>query len=67
MIPSQSSEQYVDFVMSQATLKALSKEDIIEATRKDGLLQEVMHLISTSQWRESTQIPSGYLLKSTVS
>ena len=50
MIPSQSSEQYVDFVMSQATLKALSKEDIIEATRKDGLLQEVMHLISTSQW-----------------
>ena len=40
----------VKFVMSQATPKALSREEIIEATRKDFTLQEVMRLISTGQW-----------------
>ena len=34
---------------SQATPKALSREEISEATRKDATLQEVMHLISTGQ------------------
>ena len=46
----ESAEQYVNFVMSQATPKALSSEEIIEATRKDVTLQEVMRLISTGQW-----------------
>ena len=46
----ESAEQYVNFVMSQATPKALNREEIIEATRKDITLQEVMHLISTGQW-----------------
>jgi len=46
----ESAEQYVKFVMSQATPKALGREEIIEATRKDVTLQEVMRLISTGQW-----------------
>ena len=46
----ESAEQYVNFVMSQATPKALCREEIIEATRKDATLQEVMHLISTGEW-----------------
>ena len=46
----ESAEQYVNFLMSQATPKALSREEIIEATRKDATLQEVMRLISTGQW-----------------
>ena len=46
----ESAEQYVNFVMSQATPKALNTEEIIEATRKDVTLQEVMRLISTGQW-----------------
>ncbi|KAL9988412.1 hypothetical protein ACROYT_G002850 [Oculina patagonica] len=46
----ESAEQYVNFVMSQATPKALSREEIIEATRKYATLQEVMRLISTGQW-----------------
>ena len=46
----ESAKQYVKFVMSQATLKALSREEIIEAGRKDVTLQEVMRLISTGQW-----------------
>ena len=46
----ESAEQYVNFVMSQATPMALSREEISEATRKDATLQEVMRLISTGQW-----------------
>ena len=38
-------EQYVNFVMSLATHKALSREEISEAIREDTTLQEVMHLI----------------------
>ena len=38
-------EKYVNYVMSQVTPKAPSREEISEATRKDGTLQEVMHLI----------------------
>lgn len=45
-----SAEQYVNFVMSQATPKALNIEEIIEATGKYTTLQEVMRLISTGQW-----------------
>ena len=41
----ESAEKYVNFVMSQVTPKAPSREEISEATRKDGTLQEVMHLI----------------------
>ena len=37
-------------MLSQATPKALCREEIIEATRKDATLQEVMRLISTGQW-----------------
>jgi len=36
--------------MCQATPRALSREEISEATRKDGTLQEVMRLISAGQW-----------------
>ena len=43
----ESAEQYVNFVMSQATPMALSREEISEATRKDATLQEAMRLIST--------------------
>ena len=43
-------EQYVNFVMTQATPKALSKDDIIKATAQDATLQEVMRLISNGQW-----------------
>ena len=32
----ESAEQYVNFVMTQATLKALSKDDIIKATTQDA-------------------------------
>ena len=42
----ESAEQYVDFVMTQATPKALSKDDIIKATAQDATLQELMRLIS---------------------
>ena len=45
----ESAEQYVNFVMSQATPMALSREEISEATRKDATLQEVTRLISTGQ------------------
>ena len=46
----ESAEHYVNYVMSQATPIALSREEISKATRKDATLQEVMHLISTGQW-----------------
>ena len=46
----ESAEQYVNFVMTQATPKALSKDDIIKATAQDTTLQEVMRLISNGQW-----------------
>ena len=46
----ESAKQYVNFVMSQATPMALSREEISEATRKNAILQEVMRLISTGQW-----------------
>ena len=46
----ESAEQYVNFVMTQATPKALSKDDIINATAQDATLQEVMRLISNGQW-----------------
>ena len=32
----ESAEQYVNFVMTQATLKTLSKDDIIKATAQDA-------------------------------
>lgn len=37
-------EQYVDFVMTQATPKSLSRDDIVMATSRDATLQEVMRL-----------------------
>lgn len=43
-------EQYVNFVVSQATPMALSREEISEATRKDTSLQAIMRLISIGQW-----------------
>ena len=46
----ESAEQYVNFVMRQATPKALSKDDIIKATAQDATLQKVMRLISNGQW-----------------
>jgi len=36
----ESAEQYVNFVMSQATLKALSREEISKASRKDALFKK---------------------------
>ena len=47
---SKSAEKYVNFVVSQATPKALSKEEIIEATANDATLQKVMELISSGRW-----------------
>ena len=44
-----SAEQYVDFIVTQATPKALSRDDIIQATSQDPTLQ-VMRLISNGQW-----------------
>ena len=44
------SRRYVNFVMTQATPKALSKDDIIKATAQDATLPEVMRLISNGQW-----------------
>ena len=46
----ESAEQYVNFVMTQATPKALSKDNIIKATAQDATLKEVKHLISNGQW-----------------
>ena len=46
----ESAEQYVNFVMTQVTPKALSKDNIIKATAQDATLKEVMHLISNGQW-----------------
>ena len=37
-------EHYVNFVMTQATPKSLSRNDIVMATSRDATLQEVMHL-----------------------
>ena len=45
-----SAEQLVNFVVTQATPKALHKEEIIEATSQDATLQEVMRLISSGHW-----------------
>ena len=39
-----SAEHYVNFVMTQATPKSLSRNDIVMATSRDATLQEVMHL-----------------------
>ena len=44
-----SAEQYVNFIATQATPKALSRDDIIQTTSQDPTLQEVMHLISNGQ------------------
>ena len=46
----ESAEQYVNFVMTQATPEALSKDNIIKATAQDATLKEVMRLISNGQW-----------------
>ena len=45
----ESAEQYVNFMMSQATFRVRSREAISEATKKDDPLQELIHFISTSQ------------------
>ena len=45
----ESAEQYVNFVMTQATPKALSKDDIIKATAQDATIQEVMRLTLNGQ------------------
>ena len=39
-----SAEHYVNFVMTQATPKSLSRNDIVMATSRDATLQEVMRL-----------------------
>ena len=46
----ESAEQYVNFVMTLTTHKALRKDDIIKVTAQDATLQEVMRLISNGQW-----------------
>ena len=40
----ESAEQYVNFVMTQATPKSLSRNDIVMATSRDATLREVMRL-----------------------
>ena len=47
---SEYTEQYFNFVASQAIPKALSVEEICEATAKDPTLQEVMKRISSGNW-----------------
>ena len=44
-----SAEQYLNFILTQATPKAVSRDDIIQATPLVGTLQEVMRLISNGQ------------------
>ena len=46
----ESAEQYISFVVTKATPKALSRDEIINATSQDATLQEVMRLISNGQW-----------------
>ena len=45
-----SAEQCVSFILTQATPKATSRDDIIQATSQDPTLQEVMRLILNGQW-----------------
>ena len=45
--------------MSQATPKALSKDDIIKATAQDATLQEVMRLISNGQLKWPVEQPEA--------
>ena len=46
----ESTEQYINFVMSQDTPVALSKEEIsLQSNQKRCPLKEVIHLISTGQ------------------
>ena len=61
-----SAEQYVNFVMSQATPMALSRVEIIKATKKDTSSQ-LASGITWSQWTESTKTLSRYLLTSIMS
>ena len=58
-----SAEHYVNFVMTQATPKSLSRDDIVMATSRDATLQEVMRLPQMAsgtaciQWTELIQVP----------
>ena len=45
-----SAEQYVNFIVMQATPRASSRDDIIQARSQDLTLQEVMRLIFNGQW-----------------
>ena len=49
----ESAEQYVNFVMTQAATKALSKNDL--ATSQDATLQEVIRLILNGQQPEQPE------------
>ena len=51
----ESAGQYVNFVMTQAATKALSKNDIINATSQDATLQEVIRLILNGQQPEQPE------------
>ena len=63
----ESAEQYVNFVMTQATLKALSKDDIIKATTQDAthrkwcVLSQMARGTTWSQWMELIQVPLRFL------
>ena len=48
--PRKKTEQYVNFIVTKATPKAMSRDDIIQATTQDPTLQEVMCLILNGQW-----------------
>jgi len=44
-------EDYINYVCSNAVPKALSIEAIQQATKKDPILQEVIHAIETGNWK----------------
>lgn len=50
---SESSEEYVNFVVSSSLPKAMSVDEIAEATKCDIVLQLVMGAISTNRWNMS--------------
>ena len=47
-------EEYINFIADYAVPKAMSQEEIVEATRTDTVLQEVAQLIQSGKWFQAT-------------
>ena len=48
----QSAERYVNFITTHSTPKAMSLEEIKEATKSDATLQKLAKIIQTNKWAE---------------